>query len=46
MSDVSNAKIAEIRRIEGFAKLSNEEIMSLMQFLTELAKMEIKIKSV
>jgi hypothetical protein len=46
MSDVSNAKIAEIRRIEGFAKLSNEEIKSLMQFLTELAKLEIKIKSV
>jgi len=46
MSDVSIAQIAENRRIEGFAKLSNEEIMSLMQFLTELAKMEIKIKSV
>ena len=46
MADVTNAKIAEIRRIEGFAKLSNEEIMALMQFLTELAKLEIKIKNV
>lgn len=46
MSDVSRAKIAEIRRLEGFAKVSDEEIMALMQFLTELAKTEIKIKKV
>lgn len=37
MSDVSRAQIAEIRWIEGFATLSDEEMMAFLQFLTELA---------
>lgn len=36
----------EIKSVEGFANLSKEKIIAVMNFLVELAKLEIKIKEI